>query len=103
MPLIVDGEFYPTFVADAQRYPDQDRQCIDRTVDPPYGISFRSNFQPDLGNLQPEDKQKDLTREPETVKAYRDTWTLGVHSYLAYLRDRFAMARELLSDGGSLF
>src|SRR5439155_3456715 len=72
-------------------------------IDPPYGISFRSNFQPDLGNLQPEDKQKDLTREPETVKAYRDTWTLGVHSYLAYLRDRFAMARELLSDGGSLF
>jgi adenine-specific DNA-methyltransferase len=72
-------------------------------LDPPYGISFRSNFQPDLGNLQPEDKQKDLTREPETVKAYRDTWTLGVHSYLAYLRDRFAMARELLADCGSLF
>ncbi len=61
--------------------------------DPPYGISFRSNFQPNLGNVQPEDKVQDLTREPETVKAYRDTWTLGVHSYLAYLRDRLAMSR----------
>lgn len=72
-------------------------------LDPPYGISFRSNFQPDLGNVQPEDKAKDLTREPEMVKAYRDTWTLGVHSYLAYLRDRLTMSRELLTDSGSLF
>ena len=72
-------------------------------LDPPYGISFRSNFQPDLGNVQPEDKPKDVTREPEMVKAYRDTWTLGVHSYLAYLRDRLAMARELLADTGSIF
>jgi adenine-specific DNA-methyltransferase len=72
-------------------------------LDPPYGISFRSNFQPDLGNVQPEDKAKDLTREPEMVRAYRDTWTLGVHSYLSYMRDRFAMARELLTDSGSIF
>jgi adenine-specific DNA-methyltransferase len=72
-------------------------------IDPPYGISFRSNFQPDLGNLQPEDKPKDLTREPETVSAYRDTWTLGIHSYLAYLRDRFTMSHELLTDSGSAF
>jgi adenine-specific DNA-methyltransferase len=72
-------------------------------IDPPYGISFRSNFQPDVRNLQPEDKQKDLTREPEMVKAYRDTWTLGVHSYLSYLRERMVMARELLSDSGSIF
>ena len=70
-------------------------------LDPPYGI--RSNFQPDLGNVQPEDKPQDLTREPETVKAYRDTWTLGIHSYLAYLRDRLTMSRELLADTGSIF
>ena len=49
------------------------------------------------------DRQQDLTREPEMVKAYRDTLTLGIHSYLAYLRDRLAMARELLSDTGSIF
>ena len=72
-------------------------------VDPPYGISFRSNFQPDLGNVQPEDKLTDVTREPEMVKAYRDTWTLRVHSYLAYLRDRLAMSRELLAETGSIF
>lgn len=72
-------------------------------LDPPYGISFRSNFQPDLGRLDVKDREHDLTREPETVRAYRDTWTLGVHSYLAYLRDRLAMARELLAETGSIF
>jgi adenine-specific DNA-methyltransferase len=72
-------------------------------IDPPYGISFKSNFQPQLGQRDVKDKAQDLTREPEMVKAYRDTWTLGVHSYLAYLRDRLAMARELLTDSGSVF
>ncbi len=72
-------------------------------VDPPYGISFKSNFQPQLGQRDVKDKVQDLTREPEMVKAYRDTWTLGIHSYLAYLRDRLAMARELLTDSGSVF
>ena len=72
-------------------------------IDPPYGISFKSNFQPQLGQRDVKDKVQDLTREPEMVKAYRDTWTLGVHSYLAYLRDRLAMARELLTDSGSVF
>ncbi len=72
-------------------------------IDPPYGISFKSNFQPQLGQRDVKDRERDLTREPEMVKAYRDTWTLGVHSYLAYLRDRLAMARELLSDTGSIF
>ena len=67
-------------------------------VDPPYGIKFASNFQPQLGQRDVRDRQQDLTREPEMVKAYRDTWTLGVHSYLAYLRDRLTMARELLAD-----
>ena len=72
-------------------------------IDPPYGISFRSNFQPNLGQRDVKDRQQDLTREPEMVRAYRDTWTLGVHSYLAYLRDRLVMARELLGPTGSIF
>ena len=72
-------------------------------VDPPYGIKFASNFQPQLGQRDVKDRQQDLTREPEMVKAYRDTWTLGVHSYLTYLRDRLVMARELLTDTGSIF
>ena len=72
-------------------------------IDPPYGINFRSNFQSQLGRRNVKDRKQDLTREPEMIKAYRDTWTLGVHSYLAYLRDRLAMARELLTDTGSIF
>ena len=71
--------------------------------DPPYGIKFSSNFQPQLGQRDVKDREQDLTREPEMVKAYRDTWTLGIHSYLAYLRDRLAMAKELLTDSGSIF
>jgi adenine-specific DNA-methyltransferase len=71
--------------------------------DPPYGIKFSSNFQPQLGQRDVKDREQDLTREPEMVKAYRDTWTLGIHSYLAYLRDRLAMAKELLADTGSVF
>jgi adenine-specific DNA-methyltransferase len=72
-------------------------------MDPPYGIKFSSNFQPQLGQRDVKDRAQDLTREPEMVKAYRDTWTLGIHSYLAYLRDRLAMARELLADTESIF
>ncbi len=72
-------------------------------LDPPYGIKFASNFQPEIGKRDVKDKETDLTREPEMVKAYRDTWTLGVHSYLAYLRDRLIAAKELLSDSGSIF
>lgn len=72
-------------------------------LDPPYGIRFGSNFQPQLGQREVNDREQDLTREPEMVKAYRDTWTLGIHSYLAYLRDRLQMARELLADTGSIF
>ena len=71
-------------------------------VDPPYGIKFASNFQPQLGQREVKDRHQDLTREPEMVRAYRDTWTLGIHSYLAYLRDRLTMARELLADTGSI-
>jgi adenine-specific DNA-methyltransferase len=72
-------------------------------IDPPYGIRFASNFQPEVRNREVKDKESDLTREPEMVKAYRDTWRLGVHSYLAYLRDRLIAAKELLADTGSIF
>lgn len=71
--------------------------------DPPYGIKFGSNFQPEIGKREVKDNETDLTREPEMVKAYRDTWTLGVHSYLSYLRDRLIVARELMADTGSIF
>jgi adenine-specific DNA-methyltransferase len=72
-------------------------------IDPPYGISFKSNFQSLLGDRDVKDRDQDLTREAEMVRAYRDTWTLGIHSYLAYLRDRFIAAKELLTDSGSVF
>ncbi len=72
-------------------------------MDPPYGIKFASNFQPEVGRRDVKDKDQDLTREPEMVRAYRDTWHLGIHSYLSYLRDRLILARELLADTGSIF
>ena len=77
-------------------------QCV--FMDPPYGVKYNSNFQPTIGNRNVTDgKDDDLTREPEMIQAYRDTWELGVHSYLSYLRDRLAIARELLTDSGSVF
>ncbi len=72
-------------------------------IDPPYGIKFASNFQPTVFQRDVKDRDQDLTREPEQIKAYRDTWTLGIHSYLAYLRDRLYVAKELLADSGSIF
>jgi adenine-specific DNA-methyltransferase len=72
-------------------------------MDPPYGIKFSSNFQSEVSNRNVQDREQDLTREPEMFKAYRDTWTLGVHSYLAYLRDRLTLCKELLADSGSIF
>jgi adenine-specific DNA-methyltransferase len=72
-------------------------------MDPPYGIKFASNFQPEVRNKSVKEKQEDLTREPEMVKAYRDTWHLGIHSYLSYLRDRLVVSKELLADTGSIF
>ena len=73
-------------------------------IDPPYGIKYGSNFQPftDKKNVQ-DGKDEDLTKEPEMIKAFRDTWELGIHSYLSYLRDRLLLARELLSESGSVF
>ena len=72
-------------------------------IDPPYGIKFASNFQPTVFQRDVKDRAQDLTREQEQIRAYRDTWTLGVHSYLAYLRDRLIAARDLLTDSGSIF
>ncbi|HAO12368.1 MAG TPA: site-specific DNA-methyltransferase [Planktothrix sp. UBA8407] len=72
--------------------------------DPPYGIKYGSNFQPFVNKRDVKDgKDEDLTQEPETIKAFRDTWELGIHSYLTYLRDRLLLARELLSETGSIF
>ena len=77
-------------------------QCI--YLDPPYGVRYNSNFQPRIGDTNVTDKRDDdLTREPEMIQAYRDTWELGIHSYLTYLRDRLALSRELLSESGSVF
>jgi adenine-specific DNA-methyltransferase len=77
-------------------------QCI--YIDPPYGVNYNSNFQPVVDNPVVKDGQDEsLTREPEQIKAYRDTWKLGTHSYLTYLRDRLLLAKELLADSGSLF
>jgi len=77
-------------------------QCI--YVDPPYGIKFNSNFQWSTTSRDVRDGNIDhITREPEQVKAFRDTWRDGIHSYLTYLRDRLAVARDLLADSGSVF
>ena len=73
-------------------------------IDPPYGIRYGSNFQPFVNRRDVRDgRDEDLTQEPETIRAYRDTWTLGIHSYLSYLRDRLLLARELLTESGSVF
>ena len=77
-------------------------QCI--YIDPPYGIKFNSNFQWSTTSTNVKDGAKGhFTREPEQVKAFRDTWSDGIHTYLGYLRDRLIVARDLLSESGSIF
>src|SRR6202795_3069016 len=77
-------------------------QCI--YIDPPYGIKFNSNFQWSTTSRDVKDGNVDhMTRAPEQVKAFRDTWRDGIHSYLTYLRDRLTVARDLLTDSGSIF
>ena len=77
-------------------------QCI--YIDPPYGIKFNSNFQWSTTSRDVRDGKADhITREPEQVKAFRDTWRDGIHSYLTYLRDRLTVARDLLTESGSIF
>ncbi|MGA3316616.1 MAG: site-specific DNA-methyltransferase [Candidatus Korobacteraceae bacterium] len=73
-------------------------------IDPPYGVRFGSNFQPFIRKRDvSHNDDEDMTREPEMIQAYRDTWELGLHSYLTYLRDRLLLARELLTPSGSVF
>ncbi len=73
-------------------------------MDPPYGITYGSNFQPFINKTTIKDKNdSDLSVEPETLKAFRDTWELGVHSYLTYMRDRLLLVKELLHESGSCF
>jgi adenine-specific DNA-methyltransferase len=73
-------------------------------IDPPYGIKFGSNWQVSTRKRDVKDgKAEDATRQPEQIRAFRDTWKLGIHSYLAYLRDRLTVARELLTETGSVF
>lgn len=73
-------------------------------IDPPYGITYGSNFQPFVNQKDVKDRRDDdLTQEPEMIQAFRDTWELGIHSYLSYLRNRLKIARELLSASGSVF
>src|SRR3989338_7309688 len=73
-------------------------------IDPPNGIKYGSNFQPFVNKRDVKDgKDEDLTQEPEMIKAFRDTWELGIHSYLTYLRDRILLVRELLAESGSIF
>jgi adenine-specific DNA-methyltransferase len=77
-------------------------QCV--YFDPPYGIKFGSNWQVSTRKRDVKDaKAEDLTRQPEQIKAFRDTWELGIHSYLTYLRDRLTAARDLLTESGSIF
>jgi len=73
--------------------------------DPPYGIKYKSNFQPftNKKEVDASNKDEDLTSEPEMIKAFRDTWELGIHSYLTYVRDRLLLAKELLEESGSVF
>ena len=77
-------------------------QCI--YFDPPYGIKFNSNWQVSTQDPKVRDGKIDqISREPEQVKAFRDTWKDGIHSYMTYIRDRLTVARELLTESGSIF
>ncbi len=76
-------------------------QCV--FIDPPYGVNYKSNFQATVGSTDVAQDDSGLTREPEMIQAYRDTWVLQIHSYLTYLRDRIMIARELLNETGSIF
>lgn len=76
-------------------------QCV--YFDPPYGIKYASNWQLKINSRDVKDNDTNVSGEPEMIKAFRDTWELGIHSYLSYIRDRLVMARELLTESGSIF
>ena len=71
--------------------------------DPPYGIKYKSNYQPFVGKKEVSEQEKDITHQPEVIRAFRDTWELGIHSYLSYMRDRLLLAKQLLTESGSIF
>ena len=71
--------------------------------DPPYGIKYKSNYQPFVGKKEVGEQEKDITHQPEVIRAFRDTWELGIHSYLSYMRDRLLLAKRLLANSGSIF
>lgn len=72
-------------------------------IDPPYGIKYNSNFQPFVNKTQVKDNDDEIPAEPEMIKAFRDTWEIGIHSYLTYLKNRLILAKELLHESGSVF
>ncbi|MGL4550529.1 MAG: DNA methyltransferase, partial [Gemmataceae bacterium] len=99
--ILGDGLLAMTSLAEKERLKGRVQMVY---LDPPYGIKFGSNWQVSTRRRDVKDsKVDDLTRQPEQVKAFRDTWELGIHSYLTYLRDRLTAARELLTDSGSVF
>jgi adenine-specific DNA-methyltransferase len=99
--VLGDSLLVMTSLAEKERLKGQ-VQCV--YFDPPYGIKFGSNWQVSTRKRDVKDaKAEDLTRQPEQIKAFRDTWELGIHSYLTYLRDRLTAARELLTESGSIF
>src|SRR5207245_2447368 len=99
--IIGDSRLVMTSLAEKERLRGQ-VQCI--YFDPPYGIKFGSNWQVSTRKRDVKDgKVEDATRQPEQIRAFRDTWKLGIHSYLAYMRDRLVVARDLLTESGSIF
>jgi adenine-specific DNA-methyltransferase len=99
--ILGDALLVMTSVAEKEALKGQ-VQCV--YIDPPYGIRFNSNWQPSTKSRDVKESQAEgLTREPEMIRAFRDTWKDGTHSYLSYLRDRLTAARDLLADSGSIF
>jgi adenine-specific DNA-methyltransferase len=99
--ILGDSLLVMTSLAEKERLKGQVQMIY---FDPPYGIKFGSNWQVSTRKRDVQDgKAESLTRQPEQIRAFRDTWQLGIHTYLAYLRDRLAVARDLLTETGSLF
>src|SRR5207245_3178226 len=99
--IIGDSRLVMTSLAEKERLKGKAQTIY---FDPPYGIKFGSNWQVSTRKRDVKDgKVEDATRQPEQVRAFRDTWKLGVHSYLAYIRDRLVGMRDLLTESGSIF
>jgi adenine-specific DNA-methyltransferase len=99
--ILGDSLFVMTSLLEKERLGGQVQMIY---IDPPYGINYNSNFQARISQRSPKETDDGtITREPEQIQAYRDTWELGVHSYLTYIRDRLLLARELLAEEGSVF